>query len=375
MKNTIRIGVLAVTGILLLGVIVIYATKDRQDGIVIGAIMPLTGDAATYGVAIKQGIELALDKVNAAGGIDGQPISAMFDDTKAMPKEGVAAAQKLISVNHVNVIIGAVASSVTLAVAPIAERSHVVLLSAASSSPKITSAGNYIFRNYPSDELEGRLVAEFAVQHNYKTAAVLTINNDYGNGLNPIFVRSYSDLKGNVLLNDRFPEGATNLRTLLTKVKQLTPQCVFIVGYGKELGTLVKQAKEIGLKTQFLSTVNFYDSQTLIIGGTAAEGVIFSSPVFDTRSAESHVVAFVSAFKSRFGKDPDVWSAHGYDALLLIAEAMRRSGTDADSIKEGLYSIRDFPGVSGLTSFDRNGDVLKEARFLTVKSGAFVPFE
>ncbi len=217
-------------------------------------------------------------------------------------------------------------------------------------------------------------MADFAVKQKLMTAAVLTINNDYGTGLNNVFSKSYQSAGGVVLMNDKFLQGTNDFRTLLAKVKQSSPQCIFIVGYGKELGTLVKQAKELNVSGQFLSTVNFYDPQSIATGGTAVEGVIFSSPVFDPESMNPDVRHFVTRYKERFRQLPDVWAAHGYDALQLVAEAMRKKGVAATDVREGLYEIRDFPGVSGVTTFDSNGDVVKEARFLTVKNGHFVAY-
>jgi branched-chain amino acid transport system substrate-binding protein len=356
-------------------ILLIFFTTFTNKDITIGTILPLTGDVASYGIAVQQGIKIAVEEANEKGGINGKTINVLYEDDKGDPKDGVAAARKLISINRVKVIIGAVPSSVTLAIAPLAEKAKIVLLSPASSSPKITNAGDYIFRNYPSDELEGKLVAKFAVDHNLMTAAVVTINNDYGTGLNKVFCTTYTALKGNVIFNEGYLEGITDFRTILAKVSQSQPQCIFIVGYSKELGTLIKQAREMGIQSQFLSTVNFYDNQSITTGGTSVEGVIFSSPVFDSGSNQPNIREFVNIFKKRFGKEPDVWSAHGYDALLLVIEAMRSKGTSAQNIKEGLYSIKDFPGVSGKTTFDSNGDVIKEARFLTVKNGEFVPYK
>lgn len=367
------IGGLAV--VLIAALVIVSVTTIRHENVVIGAILPLTGDVASYGVAIRQGIEIAIDKVNQGGGVSGKSISVLCEDDRADPKEGVAAARKLISINGVEVIIGAVPSSVTLAIAPVAETAKIVLISPASSSPKITNAGDYVFRNYPSDELEGSLVAEFALKHNFSTAAILTINNDYGMGLNRVFNATYAGTGGRVVFNETFSEGTSDFRSLLAKVKGNEPNCIFVVGYSKELGTLIKQAREMGITSQFLSTVNFYDIQSIITGGTAVEGVIFSSPVFDATSREANVQEFVTAFKKRFGKEPDVWSAHGYDALLLVVDAMRSKGTSSEEVRRGLYGIKDFPGVSGKTTFDNNGDVIKEARFLTVKNGEFVSYK
>lgn len=374
MKTKVWVGIVALLLVLSVTLVLLNGNSDSSK-VTIGAIMPLTGDVASYGIAIKQGVELAVQKINHEGGVNNLPIAVLYEDSRADPKEGVAVARKLISVNRVEVIIGAVASSVTLAVAPVAEQARVVLISAASSSPKITLAGDYVFRNYPSDELEGRLVAKFALEQKLLTAGVLTINNDYGMGLNKVFTEEYRAAGGEISVNEMYSEGTKDFRTLLAKVKQKNPQCIFVVGYGRELGTLIKQAKELGVSSQFLSTVNFYDAQSLESGGTGVEGVIFSSPVFDSKAVEPAVLEFVAAFRKRFGKEPDVWSAQGYDALLLVVEAMRTKGITSDSVKEGLYAIKDFPGVSGKTTFDNNGDVIKEARFLTVRNGAFAPYE
>ncbi|MCD4818059.1 MAG: penicillin-binding protein activator [Candidatus Cloacimonetes bacterium] len=374
MKKSIFI---AVTIVLIAVIIIAFLQLEKKNKqYIIGSIMPLSGDVATYGVAIKQGIELAIEQINYNGGINNKLISVIYEDSKAEPKEGVTVFEKLISVNNVDIIIGAVASSVTLAIAPIAEKSQTILFSAASSSPKISNAGDFIFRNYPSDDLEGKIVAEYAYDNGYVNAAILTINNDYGIGLNTVFEKEYIELGGKITLNDKYNEGETNFFPILTKIQENEPQCIFIVGYGKDLGLLVKQAINLGIKSQFFSTVNFYDERSITSGGTAVEGVIFSSPVFDSESENENILKFVKTFKSKFGKKPDVWSAHSYDATLIIADAISRTGNfNVNEIKNEIYLIKNFNGVSGLTTFDKNGDVMKEAKFLTVKKGKFIPLE
>ncbi len=156
MSKRVWAGIFAV--VLAIVVALIVTHMKREKAVIVGAVMPLTGDAASYGTAVREGIELACEEINSRGGINGTPIKVVYEDSQANPKQGVSAFQKLVSVNQTEVVVGAVASSVTLAIAPIAERSEVVLISPASSSPKITTAGEFIFRNYPSDELEGRLV-------------------------------------------------------------------------------------------------------------------------------------------------------------------------------------------------------------------------
>lgn len=372
MNHSIRLSTSAIGSMLVVTFFLANCAREPTS-LSIGAILPLTGDVASYGTAVRQGIELAVDEVNRNGGLSGRSLKVIYEDDKGDPKEAVTAALKLISVTKVPAILGGVPSSVTLAIAPIAERSHVIVLSPASSSPDISNAGDYIFRNYPSDNLEGALVAGRAKEEGCDSIAVLTANTEYGNGLNRVFRSSFEAANGRVVYADKYPEGTRDFRTYLLKMRASGAPCTFIVGYGKELGTLVRQARESRMANRFFSTVNFQDAETIATGGASVEGAVFSTPVFDAASADSQVVRFVESFHRAFGKDPDVWSAHGYDALMLLAEAMRRGGTTPDEIKRSLYGTKDYPGVSGVTTFDQNGDVQKAARFMTVRGGQFVP--
>ena len=361
--------------LLLISLLCLSCGKKEDDVIKLGSILSLTGGVATYGKEIKDGLELAVQNINEQGGIKGKKIEVIYEDDQSTPKGSVNAIQKLISVNKVKVIIGAISSSNTLAIAPIAEQSKVVLFSPASSSPKITHAGDYVFRNYPSDLLEGKEVANFALSKKMRTSCIFTINNDYGNGLNQVFIEHYEAKGGKVLLNEKYNEGQLDFRNSLSKIKGIRPDCVFIVGYGKELGAIVKQAKEIGINSQFLSTVNFLDQQTLKIGGTAVNGVIFSSIAFDDKSEDPVIKDFISNFQKMFNRKPNVWSAHAYDALMIIANVINKGGLPSDQIKKGIYETQLYHGVSGVTSFDKFGDVIKTVSFMTVVNNHFVLYK
>lgn len=339
----------------------------------IGLLAPLTGDVATYGQAIKKGVTLALDEYNSKNPT--RNIEVVAEDSQANPRIAVGAIQKLIQVDKVVAIIGAVASSVTLSVAPIAEKNHIVLLSPASSSPKITTAGDYIFRNYPSDNLEGKAAAKFAINKSWMKASVLVINNDYGTGLKMVFENQFKAMGGTIASSDLFNEGTNDFRATLLRIKSLKPDVLFIVGYGRELGTIARQGRENGVLAKILSTVNFQDPQTIETGGDAVNGAIYSSPIFDPNSKDAAISDFVKNFNQRFNEIPDVWAAHGYDAFMLIAESCFSTTCNSDSIKEKLYETTNWPGVSGTTTFDRNGDVEKPVRFMTVLDGKFVPFK
>lgn len=373
MNKKVLIGV-GVAAVVLLGVF-FWARQARDpDDITVGAILPLSGDGAKYGAAARRAIDLGVSKVNDDGGIDGKRLVVVFEDSKGAGKDGVSAIQKLITVNRVPAVIGDLLSSVTLAMAPVAERHRVVLLSPTSSAPKITSAGDYIFRNCASDVFEGKIMAEAAVQQlNIRKVAVLYINNDYGVGITDVFRPTFTAQGGSIVAQEAFAQGVTDFRTQLTKIAATKPDAVYIVGY-KELGLLLRQARELGIKAQFLSTVMFEDPEILAVAGNAAEGVIYSARAYDPNSDEPHVKEFVGAFKQRYGEEPDIFAAYAYDAIRILVLAIKTGGTSADKIKHALYSIRDFVGVTGSTSFDANGDVIQPAYLKIVRDGKFMRY-
>lgn len=362
---------LIVAGILLVS----FLGRARRDPevIKIGAILPLTGDAAQFGQWAKEGIELALEEVNAKGGIQGRRVEVIYEDDQADPRIGVSAMKKLVHVDRVPVVIGAMPSSVTLAIAPIAERERVVLISPASSSPVITKAGDYIFRNWPSDIFEGYTMADFAYQElGIERVAIFHINNDYGLGIKTVFERRFEELGGTILITDTFEEGATDFRTQLIKINRTNTQAIYMPGHIRELARILKQARELGIETQFLSTVGLAGPELLRIAGDAAEGAIYTAPAFDPQCPG--IADFQRRYKAKHGRLAEVFAAHAYDALKIVVLAIEKGGYNSEGIKNALHNIKDFPGVSGLTTFDEHGDVLKSAMVKVVREGKFVPF-
>lgn len=356
------------------------ACLDKQptesEEIKIGAIFPLTGEGAKYGEDAKLGIDLAVEEINAAGGIKGKKIQVVYEDSQAAPSQGVAAIQKLITVDKVPVIIGAMASSVTLAIAPIAEENKVVLLSPASSAATITEAGDYIFRNEFSDAYGGKAQAELTWDElGIRDVAILYVNNDYGVGVADTFKKTFESLGGNITAVEVFEQGATDFRTQLTKIKDSNPEAIFLIGY-KETILILKQAKELGIETQILSTPMFEDPEILEKVGDLAEGVIYIYyGGFDPKSEEEQIKVFVSSFNEKYGREPGYYTALSYDATKIISVAIEKGGFNSEGIKSALYDIKDYPGLTGSTSFDENGDVIKPVTLKTVKDGKFVEYK
>lgn len=351
--------------------------KKEEKEIKIGAILPLTGDAALYGDSIKKGVDLALIQINSKGGIKGRPVTVIYEDSKAVPADGVAAFQKLVDFNRVIAVIGDAVSSVTLAFAPIAEKNRVVVLSPLSSAPALTNAGDFIFRNVPSDLYGGRVAAYFAVKdQGWQKLAILYINNDFGVGLKRVFsenVESFGS-KSKIVAGEAYEPGARDFRTQLLKIRATNPEAIFIVGYG-EVPQILIQAKEIGLKTKILGTGLLEDPNVIKVAKEAAEGIYFTQLQYDANSNDPLVMTFVGTFNKKYNAKPDIIAAYGYDAVELLSFAIERSNLTSEGIRDQLYKVKNFHGVTGDFTFDKSGDVIQPLGIKTVRNGQFVWFK
>lgn len=379
LTNLINACVLLMVILLVLIVFPFGCSKKKPvsgEVVKIGVILPLTGDGAIYGTEIKEGIELAVAKINTQGGIRGKKIVAFYEDDQGSPQPAVSAFQKLVSQKGINITIGGAFSTSALATLPLCNQYQVLLFSPTASSPELSKPNDYFFRNWPSDIFEGNTMASFAVADlSLKKFAILYSNSDYGLGLREVFKKKIIQLGANIVLEDSFSEGNTDFRTQLNKIKQSEPDAIYLVGWYKEFSLILRQAREMGIKSQFLSCVTFNKPELLELAGNAAEGVFFTQPAYDPNSSESNIEQFVTDYQKRFNKVPGVYAAHGYDAVKLIALAMEKKGTTPDEVISGFSLIKDYPGVSGKTTFDLNGDVNKPARVFIVRGGKYVPFD
>jgi len=366
--------ILVVTTAIVLGVVT-CGKKDSGE-IRIGVITPLSGEGATYGEATKRGADLAVEEINKAGGIQGSKVRLIYEDDKIDPQEGAKAIQKLISIDKVPIILGAFGSSVTLAIAPIAEREHVVLFSASSTADAIKDAGDYIFRNVPPNSQQGKSAAEFAIDKlNAKYASVLFMNNDYGISLSKSFEGSFTQKGGNILSIDSYSAGDRDFRAQLAKIKNQTPDVIFYPGHYQESGLILKQAKELGIKVPFVGGDGSYSPELLTIAGNSAEGSYYTLMAMGYGVADDEIKEFMRAFKAKYNAEPDVYSAYAYDAMRIIIDAIGNGGYTSEGIKRALYAINNFKGVTGFTSFDQFGEVDKQFYIYVVWQGTFVRYK
>ena len=373
MKNRWTAGVVVV---LLCVVAVVIAVRSRQPrGVQIGAVLPLTGDLAIYGQKMKQGIDLAIGQANAQGGVGSRPVQVDLEDDQGDPKTSIAATQKLIAVNGVKVIIGGAISATALPCIPIIDRSHVVLFSPAATSPKLSGASKYFFRNWPSDTYDGTAMGEFAAKSlHLKEAAVLYVNNEWGVAISKIFTDTFQANGGRVTITESYEPNATDFRTQLTKIAVRRPGATYTPGYLKELITILRQKQELRINATILGAYGFYDPQILQQARGAAEGAIFTAPAYDPDSQDPAVRDFSGAFQKEHGSKPDIWAAQAYDAARIVLSALRTGASTGPEIRNVIANIKGFDGVSGRTSFDAEGDVQKPLRFLTVRGGQFMNY-
>jgi len=368
-------GILLVTILLTLVVV-----TGCQQEVKIGAVIPLTGEASDYGKSVNEGLQLALEEINAAGGVRGNELILLVRDSQTTPSVGETEITSLLGEEKVLAVVGGVSSSVTRAMAPIAEQSQRVLLSPASSSPLISDLGNYIYRNFPSDVLEGARMAAFAYDTMgiKRNMVVMAMQNDYGRGLKKVFVDNYEDMGGKILKMYVYPESQTDFSEMVTEIKAFEApavNAVYIAGYYNDLAEILLELERQEVDVIKLSVGAFNSAALMEKAGTAAEGVHFPMLEFDPDAEEEPIHSFSEAYRTKFGKKPDIYAAHAYDALKILAHAIEKEGPYAEKVQMTLLNLRDYPGVSGLTSFDEKGDVRKFIKMFVVHEGQTIPFE
>jgi branched-chain amino acid transport system substrate-binding protein len=258
--------------------------------------------------------------------------------------------------------------------APLAQKDHVVILATGATAPKISDAGEYIFRIWNSDAYEGQVAAEYEFNAlGLRDVAILYINNDYGKGLDDVFSTQFKKLGGKIVSSQSFEQNSTDMRSQLTKIQATNPAGLYLVGYPKEIPVALVQAKELGITTKLIGTVAMQDPKLIENAREAVEGLMFPYPKDPTGK---EVEAFKASFKKKYGKDPGITSDVGYDAVKMIAKAVELSGGNSgEDIRRGLNILKDFPGASGVMTFDEKGDVHKLLGMKIIKNGKFVWIE
>ncbi len=351
-----------------------FACKEEVKVYRVGAVLPLSGAAETYGRNVQNGIKLALDEVNAAGGAKGKPLDVLTEDDQTNEQTAVQKAEQL-SKNGVPVIIGGVTSNLALALVPACEKNKVVLLSPTATSPKLTGISPYFFRNFPSDTREGRVMAEHAVRRmKIRSVAILYVDKEYGQGLTEVFKKRFTELGGTVPFEKPYPEGTTDFAPFVTEIKQAAPDAVYLPGYYREIADILSEIKKQEVLPKLLSVQGMATPMFLEIAGEAAEGVVYPQPPFDPNSPDPAIQKFVRAYRAKFPTKPDVDAAFAYDALWVIAKAINRCEQYPEDLKARIADTN-HQGITGEITFDSGGDVDIQPRIFHVKGGKFEPIQ
>lgn len=363
--NTLAVAALTVTGIILL------SHCDRPSPgrtIKIGAILPLTGSAASYGQNSLDGATLAMEQINAGEVLPntGLKVAIESQDSEGNASKAVSAYQKLRTLSKVDCIIGDVVSTATLAFAPLVNSDKVPLISPASSAPALTQAGEYIFRVWPSDAFEAATLFRYISTKHYSKTAVIFVNNDYGVAVVDSLNKALQGASLTLGIREPFTPRSTDFRSQLQKVVSSDADSLIILAYPDDARPLLRQARESGIKVPIIGTSALAD-EAMLKSEPAAEGIVLSHPK-DPDATLPQVKSFQEAYKKRFGKEPGLASDKGYDCVVLLAKAFA-SAKDGPAVIKILAKIKDYPGASGSITFDENGDVQTPAGMKTVKDG------
>ena len=341
------------------------------DKVRIGVFMSLTGSTANFGISSVNGIKMAVAEVNAAGGINGKQVELKVEDDRSDASEAATIVTKFVTQDQVHAILGEVASSRSIAAAPIAQNAKIPMLTPSSTNPEVTKKGDYIFRSCFIDPVQGAAIGQFAARSlNAKRGAIMVDRkNDYSTGLAKNITETFTRLGGTMVATTSYQEGDQDFNAQLTSLKGSNPEVIFVPGYYNDVGLIAKQARDKGITVPLVGGDGWDSAQLYAIGGSALDGCFFSnhySP-FDT---DPKVQKFVNDYKARYGAIPDALAATAYDAARIMFDAIKRANSlEGKAIRDALAATKEFPGVTGKVTFNENRDAVKPIVMIEIKPG------
>jgi branched-chain amino acid transport system substrate-binding protein len=340
----------------------------------IGEYASMTGDTATFGQSSHKGSQMAVDEINDGGGINGRKLELHSEDDQSKTAEAATAVQKLIDRDRVIAILGEVASGSSLAAAPICQSKQVPMISPASTKPAVTETGNYIFRVCFIDPFQGLVMAKFANdQLKLKKVAVFKAQDrPYSTGLADNFVSAFTKMGGEIVANQSYASTDTDFKAQLTSIKASNPDALYIPGYYNEVGTIARQARELGIKVPLFGG-DGWDSPTIFAAaGGALEGCYFSNH-YSPEDKSPVIQDFIKRFKAKNSDEvPDAMAALGYDAARILADSMKRAKSlSGPDLRDAIAATKDFQGVTGKITIDKDRNAQKPAVVLQIRGKAY----
>lgn len=344
----------------------------QQEAIVFGVVLPLSGDSAIYGESIKNGIELALDRLQAEYP-EAADIKLDVRDSESDPERARELADELYN-DGVRAIIGGVTTPEAMTMVEVADRSNRVLVSPSASAASLTGISRNFYRVWPSDAREGSKMGQYAAQNlNLKTAVILAADSAYAEGIQSVFQDSFKQNGGEILDALIYPANTEDLDALIERTISLAPDAVYIADYADGIVRVLTKLKQQGYEGKILTVAAFATSPAIAAAGRDAEGVFVTHPQFSPDDAANvEVQEFVNAYTDEFGETPGLYAAHGYDAMVVAYQAIQEGGDRGSSFWKGLRGINDLTGVTGPLQFDDKGDVQKWPRVYFLVDGKLV---
>jgi branched-chain amino acid transport system substrate-binding protein len=374
-----RFGLLAMAAVLVLTTTVGCERKpgagdggNQTGDILVGLYGSLTGDGASFGQSSKEGAQLAVDEINAAGGLlGGRKIQLLIEDDQSKPEEASNAVTKLITQNKVVAVLGEVASRRSLAAAPICQKYQVPMITPSSTNERVTAIGDYIFRVCFIDPFQGRVLAKFAYNDlkARKVAILKDIQQDYSVGLTDSVTKNFTALGGEVLDPVSYSTGDSDFHPILTRVRSQNPDAIFVTGYYPEAAIIARQARELGMKMPLLGGDGWVGDA--LKNGREALGNCFISNHYSGDNPDSVVQNFVKAYHAKFSREPDSIAALAYDAVKVLSDGLTRANSAEGPKLRAALATADVAGVTGRLKMNPQRDVDKPAviQEVTYKDG------
>ena len=349
----------------------------NADKYVIGASFELTGNVANYGKSTLSGLKLAVDQVNKAGGVNGKQLVVVESDNKSEPAESGNSVTKLITQDKVVAVVGPATSGCVFAATPVVTSNKVPLIAPCATAPAITvdngQVKEFIFRACFIDPFQGRVMAEFADKTlGVKNVAILhDASSDYSKGLAEVFEKTLNEKGGKVVAKEAFLSKDIDFKAALTKIKAANPEAIYIPGYYEEVAKIIKQTREIGLNVPLIGCDGWDSPKLVEIAGPEALNNTYFSSAFSVQDQTESVQKFIADYKAMYQKDPDIFCMQGYNAGLVLADALKRAGDGADGTKlaAAISATKDLPVASGKLTYDKDHNPIISAIIIEMKDG------
>lgn len=349
----------------------------NSDTIRVGVNYELTGETATYGTNLNDGVMLAIEEINANGGVLGKEIEPIVIDNKSDATEVANVSTRLTTRENVVALLGPATSGSTKAAIPAAMQNKIPLISGSATADDVTLDANgnvkeYAFKTCFNDSFQGVIMAQFAYNDlGLKKASVLAdTTSDYAQGLSKAFQETFTELGGEVLKVEAYAAGDTDFKAVLTNLKGTNPEFLYVPGYYEEVGLIVRQARELGLDVPILGGDGYESPKLLELAGKSALNDIYYSSHYSPADDSEKVLEFKKSFKEKYNKEPDAFNALGYDMGYLLADAIERAGeADSEKIKVALEETDGFEGITGTLTIDEKHNPIKSVTIIEIKDG------